>query len=64
MTNVTETQEFCLGWVENSVGKGENAGNQQILLFPQCVQKGLFFRVVKFGGCLVKGQLIHKICVV
>ena len=25
--------------VENFVGKGENAGNQYFLLFPQCFQK-------------------------
>ena len=25
--------------VENIVGKGENAGNQHFLLFPQCFQK-------------------------
>ena len=26
-------------WVENIVGKGENAGYQHFLLFPQCFQK-------------------------
>ena len=26
-------------WVENTVGKGEIAHNEQILLFPQCFQK-------------------------
>ena len=26
-------------WVENIVGKGEIARNQQFLLFPQCFQK-------------------------
>ena len=25
--------------VENTVGKGENAGNQHFLLFPQCFSK-------------------------
>ena len=25
--------------MENTVGKGENAGDQQFLLFPQCFQK-------------------------
>ena len=28
--------------VENVVGKGENAGNQDFLLFPQCFQKSSF----------------------
>ena len=26
-------------WVENIVGKGEIARNEQFLLFPQCFQK-------------------------
>ena len=29
---------FQKGWVENIVGKGENAGHQHFLLFPQCFQ--------------------------
>ena len=28
--------------VENIVGKGENAGYQHFLLFPQCFQKASF----------------------
>ena len=28
--------------VENIVGKGENAGNQHFLLFPQCFEKASF----------------------
>ena len=28
--------------VENTVGKGENAGYQHFLLFPQCFQKASF----------------------
>ena len=28
--------------IENIVGKGENAGNQHFLLFPQCFQKAFF----------------------
>ena len=31
--NVTEKLKFVLGRVENTVGKGENAG------YPQCFQK-------------------------
>ena len=37
--NVTETQKFVLGRVENSMGKGENAGYQHFLIFPLCFQK-------------------------
>ena len=28
--------------VENIVGKGENAGHQHFLLFPQCFEKAFF----------------------
>ena len=35
-----------LGMVENNVGKGENAGNQHFILFPQC------FLEVSFPGSL------------
>ena len=34
-----QNNEFCLRWVENIEGKGENAGYQHFLLFPQCFQK-------------------------
>ena len=37
--NVTEKLKSVLGRVENIVGKGENAGDQHFLLFPQCFQK-------------------------
>ena len=45
--NVNERLKFGLGRVENIVGKGENAGNQHFLLFPQCFEKGLVLRVIK-----------------
>ena len=32
--NATETLKFVFWWVENIVGKGENAGFQHFLLFP------------------------------
>ena len=34
--NVTENLEFVLERIENTGGKGENAGYQHFLLFPQC----------------------------
>ena len=34
--------KFVLGRVENIVGKGENAGYQRFLLFPQCSQKASY----------------------
>ena len=36
--------------VENIAGKGENAGFQHFLLFPQCFQKAFH----KTGDCVVK----------
>ena len=38
---------FVLGRLENIVGKGENAGYQHFLLFPQCFQKASFSRSLK-----------------
>ena len=37
--NVNEKLNFGLGMEDNIVGKGEIAGHQQFLLFPQCFQK-------------------------
>ena len=37
--NVSEKLKYVLGRIENIVGKGENAGYQHFLLFPQCFQK-------------------------
>ena len=34
-SNVTENLKFDFGRVETIGGKGENAGNQRFLLFPQ-----------------------------
>ena len=47
--NVTGKLKFVLGLVENIVGKGENAGYQHFLLFPQCFQKSCFLRSLKVG---------------
>ena len=40
--NRTKKLKLVYGRVENIVGKGENAGNQHFLLFPQCFQKASF----------------------
>ena len=40
--NVNKKLKFYLGRVENIVGKGENAGHQHFLLFPQCFQKASY----------------------
>ena len=38
-----------MGWVQNIVGKGENAGYQHYLLFPQCFQKAPYLGSLKVG---------------
>ena len=53
-TNVAEKLTFVFGRVENIVGKGENAGHQHFLLFPQCFQV-FFFRVIISRDRMVKG---------
>ena len=35
----TQMSRFLFDWVENIMRKGENAGHQHFLLFPQCSQK-------------------------
>ena len=37
--NVIQNLKFALERLENILVKGENAGNQQFLLFPPCFQK-------------------------
>ena len=52
---VDKMKIFCLllDRADNNVGKGENAGLQHFLVFPQC-SKAFFFRVVKSRDCLVQ----------
>ena len=38
---------YVLNGVENTAGKGENAGNQHFLLFPQCFQKSIPYKVLQ-----------------
>ena len=45
--------------VENTVGKGENAGYQHFLLCPQCFPKPSFLGSLKVELC--GKELIHQI---
>ena len=47
--NVTLKQKPFLKWVQNIVGKGENAGYQHFLLFSQCFLKPSFSGFLKVG---------------
>ena len=46
---LAEKLKFVLRRVENIVGKGENAGYQHFLLFPQCFQKASISGSLKVG---------------
>ena len=52
--NVDENLKFVFRWVENIVGKGENAGYQYFSPFPRMFSKGFLFRVAKSRDCVVK----------
>ena len=58
-SNAIEKIKFLLEWVENFVGKGENASFQHFLLFPKCFQKSLFLGVVKSRDF---GRVHHCFC--
>ena len=47
--NVPQMMVSVSDRIENIVGKGENAGYQHFLLFPQCFQKASFLG--GRGGC-------------
>ena len=51
---VTEKVKFALGWVENTAGKEENAGDQHFLLSPTMFSEVFFSRVAKSRDCVVK----------
>ena len=51
---VTQKLKFVLGRVENIGEKGENAGYQHFLLFPQCFQKLLFPSCIKSRDYMVR----------
>ena len=45
--DMTQKLKFALGRVENILFKGENAGYQHFLLFPQYFQEAIFSRSLK-----------------
>ena len=56
---LTEKVIFVMEMVENTMGKGENAGYQHFLLFPILFSKGCFLRVVKSRDCGVSELILH-----
>ena len=51
MTNITKMMILLYDRVENTVEKGENAGNQHFLLFPQCFPRPSSLGSLKVGLC-------------
>ena len=49
--NVVAMMKFVLDWLENIMGKGENAGHQHLLLFPTMFSKAFHNWVVMLGSC-------------
>ena len=60
--NMIINLKFVLGRVENTVGKGENAGYQHFLLFPTMFSKGFYLRVLKSQDCVVKIYINRSAC--
>ena len=45
-----ERKKCWFNWIENIVGKGQNAGNQHFLLFTHCFQKFSLLDLCKTGN--------------
>ena len=54
---MTQKLKFVLERVKYIVGKGENAGYQDFLLFPQCFQKPFYTGSLKVDSSLILGVL-------
>ena len=52
--NMYQKMKFALVRTENIVGKGENAGYQHFLLFPQCFEKASSLGSIKSRLCETK----------
>ena len=57
--SLAQLPKFSFVGTENIAGKGENAGNQHFLLFPQYFQKSFLLQVVKIRDCVKKGKSIN-----
>ena len=48
-SNIAKMMITLFDSVENTVGKGENAGYQHFLLFPQCFPMSCLLGLLEFG---------------
>ena len=60
--NVNQKQKIFLGWVENIVGKEENAGYQHFLFFPQYFQKASSSGSLKVRIVWKRVKMLSAIC--
>ena len=60
--NVTYKMNLEIRRVENSVGKGKNAGYQHLLYFPHCFQKASLSRLLKVELFFVRLVQIKSNC--
>ena len=60
-SNVAKEMTFVFDRVENNVGKGENAGYQHFLLFPQCFQNAFISGPLKVGIVWLR---VNLLCIV
>ena len=50
---------YVLDREENIVEKGENAGHQHFVLFPQCFQTAFMSKVIKSRDCVVESNQLQ-----
>ena len=62
--NMTQNLKSISERIENNLGKGENAGYQHFLCFPECFAKAFSFRFVRSQNCVVKVQCLQQACYV
>ena len=58
--NGTQKLKFVLRKVDNIEEKGENAGYQHFLLFPQCFQKAPLSRLLEVGIVWLRVNILRK----
>ena len=61
---VAKVMIYLFDRVENTVGKGENAGYQHFLLFPQCFQKPSSLWSLKVGIVWYRVKGLSELCIV
>ena len=58
--NMSEKLKFCLGKLENIVGKKRKCWQTAFSSFPEMFSKGFFFKIIKSSDCVVQYLLTHS----